>query len=457
MTEPTWTSTENEISKSIGEDVDVSSPINSGEGRNIHVTYLVTTGGIEVRRRYSDFQWLYNRLLIEVPGALVPIIPHKHTAFLGEVQYSEAFTEERKINLRRFMKGVFQIPQVKKDSPSLKVFLITPDEKLDATKRSVEASDPKLISIHDTDGEDLDQAKRGIKNILAKAKTVTRNKLGDGELLETKEEEEIRAIKGYTICMEQHVKDIVAAAGTLIKSTNDKLLALNKFGVRVAEWKFSRDDFLDTAYGPEGRVLDDHAEIPKMMSAVAHFSAQIENLLSEQQIAEAEKFEGALQRMSLDVQALKVAIKTRKKLQVSYTAKQEQIKRQQKLIQTGKRDAVKLLTELSEYEKESSILQVKFEECSDRLTKETKRARPVLENALKDAIRDFAKIQMVYGEKIIKSWSTLMPKLLDEGDGVEIELTSNGDDKAMSTSGEEIHPAPSAPPPPVPEKEENDE
>ena len=165
------------------------------------------------------------------------------------------------------MKGVFQIPQVKKDSPSLKVFLITPDEKLDATKRSVEASDPKLVSIHDTDGDDLDQAKRGIKNILAKAKTVTRNKLGDGELLETKEEEEIRAIKGYTICMEQHVKDIVAAAGTLIKSTNDKLLALNKFGVRVAEWKFSRDDFLDTAYGPEGRVLDDHAEIPKMMSA----------------------------------------------------------------------------------------------------------------------------------------------------------------------------------------------
>ena len=81
MTEPTWTSTEKEISKTIGDGVDVSSPINSGEGRNIHVTYLVTTGGIEIRRRYSDFQWLYNRLLTEVPGAFVPIIPHKHTAF----------------------------------------------------------------------------------------------------------------------------------------------------------------------------------------------------------------------------------------------------------------------------------------------------------------------------------------------------------------------------------------
>lgn len=452
MTEPTWTSIQKEISKKIGEDVEVSAPINQGSGRNIHVTYLITTGGHEIRRRYSDFQWLYSRLLVDIPGSCVPIIPHKRTAFSGEVQFSQTFVEERKVHLNRFMKGVFRIPHVKQDSPSLKVFLLAPIEDLESKKREVESTNPSLVSM-ETDVEDIREAKRGIQNILAKAKTVTRNKLVHEELVETENQERIAAIKAYTNCMEQHVKDILAATGALIQSTNEKLIAMNNFGTKIAEWKMTRDDFLDTVMGPDGRALDDHEEISKMMSSVAFFSAQIEGHLSEQQIAEREKFEEALKLLSLDVQSLKVAIKTRKRIHVAFTAKQQQIQQQQKAIQNGKRGGVKLHAELTELEKESSILQVKLEESSNRVVSEAKRVRPYIEVKLKHAIRDFAKIQMEYAAKTISSWSTLMPKLLDEGESFEVKLdgTVSTTSALLATpTGTDIYPAPSAPPPPLP-------
>lgn len=258
MTEPNWTDLNDSPLSTIGEDVAVRDPINQGEGRNMHVTYLVVSGGIEVRRRYSDFQWLYQRILTEAPGAIMPIIPHKRTALIGEAKYSQQFVEERRRNLEVFMKGVFQIPHIQTLSPSLVVFLSAPDEQLDSAKKQCEAKNPSLLSTKDMDGEQdtvTTEAKKGFSNLMAKAKTVAQTKLGSSELLETKDEKEIGALKLYVGRMELHIKEMQMCTERLIKSTSDKLGAINDLGTKVSEWKFSRDDFLDTNFGPEGRVL----------------------------------------------------------------------------------------------------------------------------------------------------------------------------------------------------------
>jgi hypothetical protein len=257
MSEPSWTSLEKNALHHIGQDVNVTTPINQGEGRNVHVTYLVVSGGIEIRRRYSDFQWLYQRLSTELPGSFVPIIPHKRTALIGEVRYSPEFVEQRRMNLEHFLQGAFQIPLVKEICPSLKVFLTADDDELESAKKQVEAANPSLVKTSDMndDHDNVTEAKKGFGNLLAKAKTVTQTKLGKMELLETKEEQQVAAIKLYFNRMEVHVKEIIMAAEKLVKSTSDKLCATNDLGVKVAEWKFSRDDFLDNTYGPEGKML----------------------------------------------------------------------------------------------------------------------------------------------------------------------------------------------------------
>lgn len=255
MTEPHWTDLNDNPLSTIGEDVAVTNPISQGEGRSMHVTYLVVSGGIEKRRRYSDFQWLYQRILTEAPGSVIPIIPHKRTALIGEAQYSQAFVEERRRNLQVFMQGVFRVPHIQTISPSFVTFLSAPEDQLDNAKKQVEAANPSLLSTKDMDAEqdNVAEAKKGLGNLIAKAKTVTQTKFGNMELLETKDEKEIAALKLYVDRMEVHVKEMQMCSEKLIKSTSDKLTAINDLGVKISEWKFSRDDFLDTTYGPEGK------------------------------------------------------------------------------------------------------------------------------------------------------------------------------------------------------------
>lgn len=271
MTEPKWTDLNDSPLSAIGEDIAVTSPINQGEGRNMHVTYLVVSGGIEARRRYSDFQWLYQRILTEAPGAFVPIIPHKRTALIGEARYDQDFVEERRKNLQVFIRGVFQVPHIQTLSPSLVAFLSAPDDQFDGAKKQVEAANPSLVSTKDMDGEqhvNVTEAKKGFGNLIAKAKTVTQTKLGSMELLETNDEKEIAALKLYIHRMDMHIKELSLCSEKLIKSTSDKLCAINDMGVKISEWKFSRDDFFDTTYGPEGNepLFHHRTYIPKTIT-----------------------------------------------------------------------------------------------------------------------------------------------------------------------------------------------
>eukprot|EP00980_Cylindrotheca_fusiformis_P022381 scaffold9264_cov123-Cylindrotheca_fusiformis.AAC.2 len=457
MSEPSWASIEKGALHHVGKEVHVRTPINQGEGRNMHVTYLVVTGGIETRRRYSEFQWLYNRVLTEAPGAYVPIIPHKRTALIGEAKFSPEFVEERRMNLEYFLQGVFQIPLILDICPSLKVFLTAGDEELEAAKKEVEAGNPSLVSTTDMndDTDNVAEAKKGFGNLLAKAKTATQTRLGNMELLETKEEDEIAAIKLYFSRLDVHVKEMITAAEKLIKTTSDRLGATNDLGVKVAEWKFSRDDFLDNTYGPEGRLLDDHQEIPKMMSAFAHFTEDIRLTMEHQSALERERLEQGLHKLALDVTAFKRSLNTRKKLQYAYTTKENQIKQLKKQLNVGKKNNIdKVSAELHDLEKSSSILKVKFEECSVRVTKEATRVRPIVEDKLKGCLREYANIQVSYGEKVRESWSKIMPSLNEEEDSGEPDATGKLTTIQLSEADSgAIHPPPAAAPPPLPPTE----
>ena len=115
--------------------VQVTEPCNEGTGRNMYTTYLVKGPNTLVRRRYSDFQWLYERLRTELPGAIIPIIPHKMTALNNKIKFDPNFIEERRSNLEHFIKEVVQHPELQR-APSMTPFMITAmGEAFDAAKQ----------------------------------------------------------------------------------------------------------------------------------------------------------------------------------------------------------------------------------------------------------------------------------------------------------------------------------
>ncbi|EED87068.1 predicted protein, partial [Thalassiosira pseudonana CCMP1335] len=105
----------------------VTDPQELGEGRNKHTYYRIdvhppfpkssnsyntaTDPISSVRRRYSDFQWLFQRLHAEKPGAIIPIIPHTQ-AMASAKRFSEELVEERRGHLERFLRRVQIHPEL---------------------------------------------------------------------------------------------------------------------------------------------------------------------------------------------------------------------------------------------------------------------------------------------------------------------------------------------------------
>ena len=85
--------------------ITVSSPekIDGGIFSKSYINYLISTSpfNYQVRRRYSDFEWLRNALLILYPGNILPPIPRKKYNVVD--RFNEIETEKRKKGLEIFL------------------------------------------------------------------------------------------------------------------------------------------------------------------------------------------------------------------------------------------------------------------------------------------------------------------------------------------------------------------
>lgn len=107
--------------------IDVLDPMKHGEGmKDAHVTYLVQSQcnleKFSVRRRFSDFAWLHERLESN-SGAIVCPLPEKHRLeyFTGD-RFSSEFLERRRQALQRFLRRIVRHP-VLQTMQDLKMFL----------------------------------------------------------------------------------------------------------------------------------------------------------------------------------------------------------------------------------------------------------------------------------------------------------------------------------------------
>jgi hypothetical protein len=122
--------------------VKVSSPEAVGEGVTGYVTYLVSVETtlpafqpkFEVRRRFAEFQWLYEELKRSHAGYLVPPMPDAGMMqkFVGK--FEQQLLAYRARELQRFLRRVVGHP-VLRNSQDLNAFLSTNDADLQDKKK----------------------------------------------------------------------------------------------------------------------------------------------------------------------------------------------------------------------------------------------------------------------------------------------------------------------------------
>mmetsp|Transcript_4306 Transcript_4306/g.12312 ORF Transcript_4306/g.12312 Transcript_4306/m.12312 type:complete len:480 (+) Transcript_4306:119-1558(+) len=388
--------------------VEVRDPITEGEGRHTYTAYNVVTEKASVRRRYSDFQWLYKRLQTELPGAIIPIIPHRR-ALVVDIKFSKEFIESRRVNLEKFIKAVLEHDELK-NAPSMTPFMTSElGEDFDTAKQTVENARP---STHE---EEADEASAGptvgkrVGNFLAKANTLMQVRTGHVEIEQTKEDPEINVIKEYIGEVEIHAKQLMLACQALVKTTIDKSNAIHDFGIPVAAWKSTH----------QNSVKNSQESILATMSSVIEFSDECTSLFEEQHGLEKAKFEAAMQQLMLDIQAFNVALKKRRNLQVTYTTKLKQINDKETAIDKATK-ALKppevtdrLASEKQGLEREAEPIKAALDDCSVRLIREASRAQPLLGHSLRNCIKEYADIQIEYTTKLKEAWKKLLPMLGD--------------------------------------------
>lgn len=123
----------------------VSDPQKEQDGsQNAYISYLITTNTnvptfqssvVKVRRRFSDFYFLYSFLLNEYPACAVPPLPDKNRLeYIKGDRFGPEFTLKRATSLNRFLNRISLHPILKKASTFL-IFLESND--WNAHKRSL--------------------------------------------------------------------------------------------------------------------------------------------------------------------------------------------------------------------------------------------------------------------------------------------------------------------------------
>ncbi|KAJ5823510.1 hypothetical protein N7447_005850 [Penicillium robsamsonii] len=115
----------------------VDSPLKENDGtKDAYISYLVTTHtdfksfqkpDFTVRRRFTDFYFLYKTLYREYPACAVPPLPDKHKMeYVRGDRFGTEFTTRRAWSLHRFLKRLTLHPVLRR-APLLTIFLESPD------------------------------------------------------------------------------------------------------------------------------------------------------------------------------------------------------------------------------------------------------------------------------------------------------------------------------------------
>lgn len=235
--------------------ISVTQPELLGSMLNRHIVYSVRTDpqGYSVRRRFSDFTWLREALVVGYPGLFIPNLPltssifNRKKATGSRLDVDSDFIRNRNAQLQLFMRQICSIPFLRTDS-SLKAFLSVQDEKEFET--IVKSNSKGDLAIEETEGALAWQALLAQTPIPEDA---------DRAVVDVK-----RQLDSMTKCLQQMEATIMYLGRCSVKFAN----TMTNFSANMVNWSDTEMDLSDpqrnecpNTYGPRVKVFMDAMNI----------------------------------------------------------------------------------------------------------------------------------------------------------------------------------------------------
>jgi len=504
--------------------VTVEDPQNQGEGRNKHTSYCiriqpddddstddnVAVTSSSVRRRYSDFQWIYHRLTDEQPGFFVPVIQHER-ALRRSKKFDESFVEERRRQLELFLQKLVRHPELK-EMACLSLFLMADIDQFEEFKKKKlsscegmhdpvvsdvtnsgasgggdmgstseresltdsdyleggEISGPSMTSSVTSDGGNGTRSKgagiwrQKLRNRVQTAATAVkvRARSGGSLRLERTTDEHtfddithyIRDVKLLVNSMAQHVSNLTERDRDVAEGMQDMSKNIFHF-VRTQSSKNHDSTFvamLGEVGVESGHLAEMYDKIGKKQSA---------------------KLDDPMQDLVLKVESAEKAMEKRAEWRLKYTSKQQLIKSRKaaldKQFEKNNANANRMMNarlSLTEAEREADAVKRYLNAVSKRILKEMERFKIDLERDVRNVLADNARLHVEHGQKVAEEWENILPMVVlpsddDEnaegGNLAEVEERSEEEDYCSGDNNDGSVES-SSTPPLLPESNGND-
>ena len=373
------------------------------------------------RRRYSDFQWLYKRLLLERSGAIVPIIPHRK-ALTPKVRFSEDLVAERQAVLQQFLCKVLVHPELK-DAPSLMTFVTADYTVWEAAKNKddvVSATETGSTTGSTTprggDGGDEEEEERNLKatattttrfasfvgNVFGKAKA--RLALAGGmEMEQTPDDALFEEFEAYVAQLENNIKILSKEATIFVASTKSQAANLEHMGAAFAamgEYKLG-EATVKTSSAALWTKLGENFTVFTRLANTEHKTQQ-------------DYLDRPLQDLQRDVQSLKLAMQQRKEVLYEYTRKAGQGKSKLNALDRLKDtpnanpDKINVMEgELAILKDEGMVLWKNVDIISKRLQRDIERFRFEFHEKLRATMESYAQTQSESTQRSLDEWKRM--------------------------------------------------
>lgn len=390
----------------------MADPQQIGEGRNAHTFYRIDVRQgqysdplASVRRRYSDFQWLFQRLHAEKPGSIVPIIPHQQAVQISK-RMSEDLIEERRVHLEKFLRKIQVHPELE-GAAALSAFFSPDAEVFEKAKKE----NPGNANSDDLlDGTVPSTNKEKAKHMLVKLGVRAKVARG-GELEESQDGAQMFEVESYLNTLENHVKTLSKTTLSLVNVSKETSSALHELGQSLFG--------LHQTFDPEASKST-KSPLPsiKVISNVCASLSAINRVKFDENN---DKVGTPMHELEWSIKAARLALKRRKERQLTYNTFLQQVKNREESLEKLKVKAT--LSPQPNFDSKMSDAQTALEQArastkstldeldsvTQRFFREMDRFKKSVDIELRKLYVAHAKIQCDYSAQLDAEWDKLLP------------------------------------------------
>merc|ERR1719145_413039 len=389
----------------------VTDPQQIGEGRNAHTYYRIDVRQgqysdpiASVRRRYSDFQWLFQRLHAEKPGSIIPIIPHQQAVQRAK-RLGEELVEERRGHLEKFLRKIQVHPELE-GAPSLSAFFSPDAEVFEKAKKE---NPGNTNTDEQIDGTVPDSAKEKMKHYFVKVGVRAKVARG-GELEENRDGARMQEVESYLDTLEDHVKVLSKATLKLVGISMESSATMHELGQSLFG--------LHQTYDGSGK--NEKASALPSMKLVSNVLASLSAINRVKHDEDDARVGAPMREVEWSIKAARLALKRRKERQLTYNTYLQQTKNREEALEKVRNKAAlspqpmddkmqSAQTALDQARASSRAALGEMDMITQRFFREMGRFKVWVDEELRKLYVAHARIQVEYSGQTDGEWRKLLP------------------------------------------------